>query len=1106
MKKKNYFLTKGNSGLGWLSNILLILILFAPLVSAMAQGETLVNQSTSKQSLHLVTGKIINTNNEPIIGVGIIIKGTMNGVITDIDGNFSIEVPENATLELSHLEYESQEINVSNRTNWVITMLEQQHTLDEIVVVAYGTQKKVNLTGAIATVGDKQLKNRSAASVGHMLQGVVPGLNVTQSAGRPGAGTSLNIRGVTSINGGSPLVLVDGVAGDLSTINPDDIESISVIKDASAAAIYGARAAFGVILATTKQGKGNDNVRVSYNGRFGITAPSTSTDYETRGYYSVYLNDLFMKSRTGVNYSRYTENDYNELWARRNDKVEHPDRPWVVIDQRGGQDTYVYYGNTDWYHYLYQDERPMQNHSISVSGGTEKVQYHLSGSYYNEEGMLRRNTDEYKKYNLRAKFTFKINKWLTASNNTSYYNNTYSYPGASNANTTFILSTVHGLASIVPKNPDGTSVYTNAFTNAGVMDGLLTVLDNDKFKNKDVSDNIQNTTELKWQPIKELSIVGNYTYNFNSSRYMNRGVNTQFSQYPGVVSTLTTGRMTNRLYERMNTHNYKQANVYATFEKSFKDAHNLTVMGGFNWETRYLKDILATGYNLLSDSLNDLNLVGPNADGDKQMEVGGGQNEYALMGFFGRLNYNYKGKYLFEASARYDGTSRFAANSRWALFPSVSAAWRISEEEFFEPLESKIDNLKLRFSYGSLGNQNVGYYDYLRKVSIGSQTYLFGGDKPTTASISAPVASDLTWETTYHYNAGIDLSMFKNRLNFSSDFYIRDTKDMLTAGVPLPAAYGASSPKMNSADLRTKGYELSLGWRDGFKLLNSTFEYNVTATFSDYVTHITKYDNPDRLFAKTYYEGMKWGDMWGYRTGGLFATDEMARDYYVDQRSVNSSVETSVGADKGLRAGDIKFLDLDGDNIITTGDGSVDDPGDREIIGNKEPRYHYGLTTGFSWYNIDFSIFFQGIGHLDWYPSSNCMPFWGPYARSYATYMPYDFHKMIWSEDNPDAYYPRPRGYSALNSNSPLTVVNDRYIQNIGYCRLKNLTVGYTLPKKWTQKAFIKSLRLYFSGENLAVWSGIKSDYIDPEMAANGGDLRTYPFQKSYMFGIDIQF
>lgn len=1061
----------------------------------------------AQDSGRTITGTVQDAKGNPLVGAVVMQPGSSNGAVTDADGAFSIEVSGGGTvtLEVSILGYVTKSFSLPEKQDVLKAFLSEDALLmDEAVVVGYGTQKKVNLTGAISTVEASELANRATSTLGHMLQGSVPGLNVTMSSGRPGNSPSVNIRGMNSINGGSPLILIDGVEGSLDRVNPNDVESISVIKDASSSAVYGARASFGVILVTTKTGNNTDGkAKLSYSGKFGFTAPTTSTDYETRGYYSVYVNDLFMYNYNGSKYSHYTDADMEQLWARRNDKVEDPSRPWVIIDQRNGRDEYVYYANTDWYHYLFQDIKPTQTHNISFSGGNDRVKYYVSGSYYDEEGQFRENTDKFTRIDFRSKISFDVTDWLNVSNNTSYFKSWYSYPGSSGVDTAFSLMTVHALASYPTRNPDGSSLYITSGSSSGnVMDGMLTALDKGLHKNNDDRDQISTTTEVTVTPFKGLEIKGNFTYTFYDYRAYNRFVNTTYSTYPGVIEELTTGsRFTDKLQEISNTHTFMQTNVYATYSKTFAEKHNLKVMAGFNWETKRLKDIRSEGYYLLSETLNDLNLVGVDAEGNKRMEVSGGQNEYAIAGVFARVNYDYKGKYLFEASGRYDGTSRFARASRWGFFPSASVGWKISEENFFSPVKDWFNYLKLRYSFGRLGNQQVGYYDYIREVNISDQTYLFGGSSlPIVANISAPVAGDLTWEVAQHQNVGVDMAFFNNRLAFTAEAYIRDTKDMLTDGIALPSVYGASSPKMNTADLRTSGYELSLSWKDMFMLAGRPFQYNVGFNFSDYTTVITKYDNPEYSFAMDYYEGMRVGEIWGYRTGGLFASDAEAAAYDVDQSSVNG------GQKDGPLGGDLKFLDLDGDKIISIGSNSVDNPGDREIIGNSEPRFNYGINLGFSWCNFDVSIFIQGIGRMDWYPPSNCMAFWGPYARPYASLIPKDFHTMYWTEDNPDAYYPRPRGYIALGDNRALTVANDRYLQNIGYCRLKNVTVGYSLPQKWMKKIKADGIRIYFTGENLAYLSGLKSDYIDPELAMTGGELRVYPWQKTFIFGIDINF
>ena len=463
---------------------------------------------------------------------------------------------------------------------------------------------------------------------------------------------------------------------------------------------------------------------------------------------------------------------------------------------------------------------------------------------------------------------------------------------------------------------------------------------------------------------------------------MNRSVNTTYSTSPGVIEQAVTGNYENSLKEKNTIHQYMSANIFATYSDTFADSHNFKATAGLNWETKYLKDVSASGWNLLTDDLSDLSLVGQGADGEERMEVSGGQNEYAIAGLFARINYDYKGRYLVEASGRYDGTSRFAKGHRWGFFPSASLGWRISEEEFFAPAKKVMNNLKLRYSYGKLGNQQVGYYDYVRKIVIGSQTYLFGGDKPTTATISSPNAGDLTWETAESHNLGIDVGFLNGRLSLSLEGYIRDTKNMLTAGVALPSTYGTSSPKMNSADLRSKGYELMVNWSDSFTLAGKPFNYNVSLSFNDYVTHITRYDNPDRSFAKSYYVGQRIGEIWGYRVDGLFFSDEEAAMYPVDQTNVNFIIKSSAGAEQGVRGGDLKFVDLDGDGVISLGKNTVDDPGDREIIGNSEPRYQYGINLGFNWYGFDFSVFFQGVGRSDWYPGANALLFWGLCPRN----------------------------------------------------------------------------------------------------------------------------
>ena len=1081
-----------------------LLLAFGGLISLYAQSRS-------------VSGKVLDEQQVPIIGAAVILAGGGGvGSVTDIDGNFALTVPSgDVTLNVTCLGYESKAVSVPNTQSMVTIILkEDSMMIDETVVVGYGTQKKVNLTGAITTVASKELENRTSHSLTNMLQGSVPGLNITTSSGTPGASGSINIRGVTSINDAEPIVVIDGAIGDLDRVNPNDVQSISVIKDAAAAAVYGARAAYGVILITTKSGSDKDGKAiVKYSGKFGWEEPTTSTDYETRGYWSVYTVDKFWQADAGKKYTTYTDYDMGQLLARVNDKTEHPDRPWVVEDVRNGKRQWVYYANTDWYHELYKDQHPVQKHSVSISGGNKAVRYFLSASYDKKVGVIKQNPDVYQKYNLRSKLDFDINKWFKMSNNTSYFASSYSFPGVGDVENAFAYAARHALAAFPLKNPDGSWVYTTPMIsgNYNVANGRHIVYGNDKNFNMDKYNDFQNTTELKFTPVKQFNITANFTYRNYTTSYTNRQTKFDYRVYPGAdIQYYTSGAGEDKLTENIKRYNYLSGNVFATFEETWKDAHHLTVMAGLNAETWANKNVKALGKNLLSEDLNDLNLIAPDVDGNVLTEVGGGQNAYSLLGVFARVNYDYKGRYLFEASARYDGTSRFAAGSRWGLFPSGSIGWRISEEPFFAPAKKVVNNLKLRASYGSLGNQNVGYYAHLRTISLNyfsNYTFGEGSTKPKYSSLSNPVSSGLTWETTQQSNIGLDMTMFNNRLEFTAEAYIRDTKNMLTDGDALPGVFGADPPKANSADLRTKGYELSLSWRDQFNLAGHPFGYSVRATMSDFRSHITKFDNPTYTFGKSYYEGMRLGDIWGFVVDGLFATDEEAKQYTSEVLDCSYINGRMTG---GFLAGDLRFVDLDGNKVLGIGSNTVDKPGDRKILGNSLPSLQYGLTFAFDWLGFDVSAFFQGTGNHYWYPHGFNMNFWGCYSYSYVSFLQRDFIQRCWSEENPDAYFPRPRSYSATGGE--LSKVNSRYLQNVRYLRFKNLTVGYTLPKKWLDKVRVDKVRIYFTGENLHYWSPLKKNclYVDPESAfsrsSNVDNHMSYTWQKTMMFGIDITF
>ncbi|MDE7128222.1 MAG: TonB-dependent receptor [Bacteroidales bacterium] len=1055
-----------------------------------------------------VSGRVLDPDNSPVIGAVVMTSG-LNGTITDENGAFRLALSggENS-ITVECLGYSSKKVNLtSSQDNLVIYLAEDAMNIEETVVVGYGVQKKINLTGAISTVETKALADRPSQNLGHMLQGSVPGLFVTTSSGDPEAEISINIRGYNSINGGKPLVLIDGVEGDMTIVNPADVESISVIKDASSAAIYGARASFGVVLITTKSGSANDGKpTVRYNGKVGFSAPTTRTDYETTGYWSVYINDYFYNSSFGRNWTRYTEEDMNQLWLRRNDKTENPERPWVLTEVRDGKESYIYYCNTDWYHEMFRDINPFTQHNVSVNGGNKFVKYFFSAGYEHKEGVFQVRPEKFNKYNLRSKTDFALTKWMTLSNNMNFYTTDYDYPGNAGQNITFQYSGYHAFASMPLQNPDGTWVYKTIFTDSNVANGCHMELGQDTKQNHRYRYNFSNTAELSVRPVEGLDIRANFTYTMDINKSWNRSTPATYSKYPGVIETDDNGRFWNRLLETHDQSKYISTNIYGTYNRTFGGNHNMQLTAGYNYETWYQKKHSTEAHNLSSLYLSDYEMVLPLEDGTYNWNIHGGQSEYALQGFFARANYDYKGKYLFEASIRFDGTSRFVREHRWGYFPSASAGWRFSEEDFFAPVKGWWDLAKIRFSVGSLGNQQVGYYDFIRTINKKSGSYMFEGETSmgSMVTVSNPNASDFTWETTNHYNLGLDMAFFGNRLAFTGEAYIRQTKGMLTSGEPLPEVYGAGSPMKNAADLCSYGYELSLEWKDAFALGSKPFSYSVRATLSDYVTKITKFKNPTRLLG-SYYEGMTIGEIWGYTTDGFFKTDEEAQAY---AKQVDLS-DIAAGLNDGWRAGDLKYLDLNSDGIINSGGYSVDSPGDKKIIGNTEPRWQYGITLSASWNGIDISTFIQGIGRINMYPDGENRAFWNCYTQIPLSFLPKNYMDNIWSEDNPGAYFSRPRAEIAKDGNSYLGTVNDHYLQNIGYIRMRNLTVGYSLPVSVCRKAKFDSLRIYLSGENLWYWSPLRkaTKYLDPEMAYSKKQFGYgYPWQRTFVLGLDITF
>lgn len=1072
-------------------------------ISINKNNEVVDNVKDVQQQQKQISGTILDSQGTPIIGANVIELGTpSNGTITDIDGNFTLSVQNNATIKISYIGYLEQQIATTDKITFRIVLVDDTRSLDELVVVGYGVQKKVNLTGAVSQITSKELDNRPVANMSQILQGSIPNLNINFSSGEPGVGGNLNIRGTTSINGGGPLVLIDGVPGDLNRINPYDVESVSVLKDAAASAIYGARGAFGVILVTTKNAK-QGKMSISYNNNFGWATPTVSTDFLTNGYESVRLNDEAFIRSTGNSYTRYSEEDYNELEARRYDKTEHPDRPWVVVKNIKGKDIYNYYGNYDWWDAVFTSSQASQQHNINLTGSTDKINYLLSGSYYKKEGIMKINPDAFDSYTLRSKVSAQILPWLKVSNNTQFYNSKYKYQGRDGGgNSNFVYVTVHALPAYAPVNPDGTPTYNTLKNNYSIGDGLYALLLGGTARGQKAIYELITTSSLEAKVNENLTFIGDYSYTLYLTDDWYRATVAKYSIEPGKMQEVPNYN-TDQLKQTRTLKPMNVFNLYGNFNKDF-GKHGIGATAGLNYEYTDYSRLYGSRKNLLSESLNDLNL------GTGDQEASGGAYEYTLLGAFARVNYDYAGKYLLEINGRYDGTSRFGEGKRFGFFPSISAGYRISEEDFWEPIRDNVSNLKLRISYGTLGNQlpsnttSTNFYPYISLMAPSLSDWIIDGQKTQYLSNPRPISPFISWEKSNTSNIGLDAGFVNNKLNISADAYIRRTFDMLIPGEVLPAVFGAAVPTENAGDLETKGFEVSISWNDNINLFNKPFNYNISLGLSDYTSKITKYDNPTKLLS-TYYEGQVLGEIWGYSLDGFFKTDEEAAAFDIDQSLVNAQRLNSPGVWSKLQAGDIRFKDLNGDKKITPGKNTLDDPGDRRIIGNTTPRYRFGMNLGADWNGVDFSTLIQGIGRRDWYPGNNADKFWGPYSRPYYSFIPREFEKDVWTPENQNTYFPLLRGYTALNANNELREANDMYLQNAGYIRLKNLVIGYSLPQQWTQKIKIEKLRVYLSGENLGYYTPMRTRYIDPEQldgdATNG---RTYPMSRTISFGFDI--
>jgi len=1033
-----------------------------------------------------ITGTVSDEKGSPLPGVTVTVEETNHSVSTDKGGKYSIAAEANQTLIFSFIGYKKIRVPINNNQLINVALTPIASDLNEVIVVGYGTQKKIDLTGSVASVGGDKLDSRPLVNLGDGLNGLVPNLNVNLNNGQPGTGASYNIRGYATIGENSnsnPLILVDGVQRDPNLIDPNDVATVTVLKDAASASIYGGRAAFGVILITTKNAK-KGATQISYNGSYTTSRPTKVPEYINS---LDYINLFNSAQRTGAKSGGYTSSDpfttqdSTMIAAYFHDPAHNPD---AYIDP-GNPQRYRYVGNTDWMKVLYPGWAPQQQHYLSVSGGEGKTSYVASMGYLRQAGLEKLADQVYNRYTPSLKLNSDVTPWLTFNfvmSMTHTDNNQSAYTYQSNQGGAWIPTDLRPVMPIY--NPDGNYSGQGNYTNP------VAVI-NQNGRDIESKNDFWTTGRIILKPVNHLTITSDYTWNnysdFDKSHII------AFNEYGVNGSFLDVFPHTNpsSVSEYRQNNNYNALNAFATYENTFNQKHYLKAIVGYNQEYQHYVLSNATARNLIDPTLPAIGV-----NNDPKPTVGGTETQYALIGTFFRLNYNYDRRYLLEVNGRYDGTSRFPASDRYTFSPSVSAGWNIAEESFMNDLKSTINELKVRASYGQLPNQqtsgnisSTAQYPYIPVQGTGTVQYLFNNQPGVTIYAPGLISSSLTWERVQTKNIGLDYALLNGRLGGSFDYYITNTRDMLVSGQPLPAVLGTGAPLRNAADLQTKGWELSITWKD--HLFNNQLSYSATFGLSDATSTITKYDlNPTGIIGNNngiYYPGEKLGNIWGYESQGFYKTDAEA-----------AAVDNSALAGYQWLAGDIKYADLNHDGKIDYGNNTLSNPGDQKIIGNNTPRYKFGFNLNLAYKNFDFATFIAGVLKADYMP--NDYVFYAFQGNEWN--LPYGYATDYWTPQNPNAYFARPR-FNGSGNEQP----NTRYLQNAAYARVKQLTLGYSLSPVFANKLHVKKVRVYVTGANLITITSLFKGY-DPEVITSGytflstPNFQTYPYNKSVSFGL----
>ncbi len=1044
-------------------------------------------QQAYAQSI-IIRGQVTE-NSKPLAGVTIKSIGSTIQTQTDKQGKYILSATTVTALEFTFIGYAKQrfefnQLKETSKGNYELNVqlnISDGDVLDEVVVVGFGSQKKTNLTGSVAVVDAKQLENRPVRNAIQALQGLAPGLNISQNSGTMETNPSINIRGTGTIGTSSsaPLILIDGSEGSLAALNPQDIESVSVLKDAGAASIYGSRAAFGVILVTTKSGKAG-RTSVNYNNSFRMNAPTLMPKMMDSYTFAQYFNQAEVNAGGSPHFSaEHLQRilDYQNGTLKNSTIVDPNNKLYWAEGYAYGND------NNDWFDVMYRDQAFAHEHNLSLNGGTEKTTYYLSGNLMKQQGLMAFNTDHYDRYSVAAKINSKVSEIFQVNYNARLVREDYDRPAALTSSFYDDLGR-QGWPTLPLYDPNG-YLFSSPSPALAMKEGG---------QDKSSKDYIYQQLQLILEPIKGWRTTGNFNYrtttqfrHWDSQRLYNHDVNGDPYLY----------KNSSNVYEFGLKENYYNINIFSDYDKSWGDHHFKVMVGGQIEHTAY-RNLGVQRDGIIIPDQPVLNLTsGTDINGKPVVpSVSGEYQEWATAGFFGRLNYNYAEKYLLEANLRYDGSSRFRSDSRWGWFPSVSAGWNIAKENFLKESAPFINLLKLRASYGELGNQNtdVWYPTYVTQpTGTANGAWLINNARPNSASAPGLVSALLTWESINTKNLGVDFAFLNNRLSGSFEVFERKTFDMVGPAPQLPITLGTTVPQTNNTDLKTRGFEATLGWNDRTA---SGFAYGAKFLLSDYSTTVTRYPNGIGSLS-TYREGQKLGEIWGYQTIGIAQSEEQMSQHLA---TLPNGGQNALGTQ--WSGGDIMYADLNGDGKIDGGSNTEADPGDRRVIGNSTPRYSFGLNLNADYKNFDFSIFMQGVMKRDYWQGGYY--FWGATSKWWSTGL-VDHLDYFRTADNPlgenlDAYYARPV-FGTSKNQQPQT----RFLQNAAYIRIKNIQLGYTLPKTTTKRFCVERLRVYVSGEN--IWTGSSvAGMFDPETIDGGSNGTVYPLTKVWSAGLSVTF